>query len=160
VIKSLNNKMIVHGNQRGPTMVRVINSRLPVYRATYGDGLGDVVQGLFTRIAPKAIPIAKQLGMKAIDVVREKGIGAVGNLASKAFSAIKDRLTRLIRRPARPQPVKLASTEVMPASVSKIINQAANQKLLELADVPMSEKEKSITASLIAGSGLRVRQRR
>ena len=154
--------MIVHGTQRGPTMVRVINSRLPVYKTTYGDGLGDVIQGLFRRIAPKAIPIAKQLGMKAIDVVREKGIGAVGNLASKAFSAIKDRLSRLIRRPqaTRPQPVKLPSTEVMPASVSKIINQAANQKLAELADIPMSEKEKNITASLIAGSGLRVRRRR
>ncbi len=148
--------MIVHGTQRGPTMVRVINSRLPVYRATYGDGLGNVVQGLFGRMAPKAIPIAKQLGMKAIDVIREKGISAAGNIASKAFSAIKDRLTRLIRRPqpVRPQPVKLPSTEVMPASVSKIINQAANQKLAELADVPMSEKEKYITASLIAGSGL------
>jgi hypothetical protein len=42
-------------------MVRAINSRLPVYKTTYGDGLGDVVQGLFRRIAPKAIPIAKQL---------------------------------------------------------------------------------------------------
>ncbi len=99
--------MIVHGTQRGPTMVRLINSRLPVYRATYGDGIGDVVQGLFRRIALKAIPIAKQLGMKAIDVVREKGIGAAGNIASKAFSAIKDRLSRLIRRPqdSRSQPV-------------------------------------------------------
>jgi hypothetical protein len=42
----------------------------------------------------------------------------------------------------------------MPANVSKIINQAANQKLAELADVPLSEKEKNVTASLIAGSGL------
>ncbi len=46
----------------------------------------------------------------------------------------------------------------MPANVSKIINQAANQKLAELADVPMSEKEKHIAASLIAGSGLRFRR--
>ncbi len=114
------------------------------------------MQGLFRRMAPKAIPIAKQLGMKAIDVVREKGMSAAGNIASKVFSAIKDRLSRLIRRPqaARPQPVKLFSTEVMPPSVSKIINQAANQKLAELVDVPMSEKEKNITASLISGSGL------
>ena len=131
--------MIIH-NTRGPTMVRVINSRLPVYKTTYGDGLGDVVQGLFRRIAPKAIPIAKQLGMKAIDVVREISIGAVGDVAIKAFSGIKDRLARLIRR--KPQPVKLPSTEVMPANISKIINQAANQKLAELADVPLSEKEK------------------
>ncbi len=43
VIKSINNKMIVHGNQRGDNMVRVINSGLPVYRAIYGDGIGDVV---------------------------------------------------------------------------------------------------------------------
>ncbi len=64
--------MIVHSVQRGPTMVRVINSLLPVYKTTYGDVLGDVVQGLFRRMAPKAIPIAKQLGLKAIDVVREK----------------------------------------------------------------------------------------
>jgi hypothetical protein len=42
----------------------------------------------------------------------------------------------------------------MPANVSKIINQAADQKLAELADVPLSEKEKNVTASLIAGSGL------
>ncbi len=103
--------MIVH-NIHGPTMVRAINSRIPIFRATYGDGLGNVVQGLFRRIAPKAIPIAKQLGMKAIDVVREKGIGAVGNVASKAFSAIKDRLAQLIRRPqARSQMDKLPSTE-------------------------------------------------
>ncbi len=151
--------MIVHSTQRGPTMVRVINSRLPVYRATYGNGLGDIVQGLFRRIAPKAIPIAKQLGMKAIDVVKERGIDAAGNITSKAFSAIKDRLARLIRRPqAKSQLVKLPSTELMPASVSKIINQAANQKLKELVDVPMSEKEKNVTASLIAGSGFRFRR--
>jgi hypothetical protein len=138
-------------------MVRAINSRIPVFRAFYGNGLGDIVQGLFRRIAPKAIPIVKQLGMKAIDVVKEKGIGAARDIASKAFTTVKDRLARLIRRPqtaARSQPVKLPSTEVMPASVSKIINQAANQKLAELADIPMSEKEKNITASLIAGSGL------
>jgi len=152
--------MIVHSTQRGPTMVRAINSRIPIYRATYEDGLGDIVQGLFRRNAPKAIPIAKQLGMKAIDVVREKGIGVAGNVASKAFSAIKNRLAQLIRRPqaVRPQPDKLPSTELMPANISKKINQVANQKLAELADIPLSEKEKNITASLIAGSGLRFRR--
>jgi hypothetical protein len=138
-------------------MVRVINSRLPVYKTTYGDGLGDVVQGLFRRIVPKAILIAKQLGMKAVDVFREKGIGAVGNLASKALSVIKDSIARLIRRKPQP-PVKLPSTEVMPANTSKIINQAVNQKLAELADVQLSEKERNITASLIGGSGLRFRR--
>ncbi len=62
---------------------------------------------------------------------------------AKHSQQIKDRLSRLIRRPqtARSQPVKLPSTAVMPASVSKVINQAANQKLAELADVPMSKKE-------------------
>ncbi len=63
--------MIVH-NIHGPTMVRAINSRIPIYRATYGDGLGHVVQGLFRRIAPKAVPIAKHLGMKAIDVRKKR----------------------------------------------------------------------------------------
>ena len=77
--------MIIHSTQRGPTMVRVENSRLPLYKITNGDGQGNVVQGLFRSIAPKAILIAKQLGMKAIDVVREKGIGAVGDVAGKAF---------------------------------------------------------------------------
>ncbi len=72
--------MIIHSTQRGPTMVRAINSRIPIYRATYEDGLGDIVKGLFIRISPNAIPIAKQLGMKAIDVVREKGISTVGNV--------------------------------------------------------------------------------
>ena len=149
--------MIVHSSQRGPTMVRAINSRIPIYRLTYADGLGDIVQGLFRGIAPKAIPIAKQLGMKAIDVVREKGIGVAGNVASKAFSAIKDRLAQLIRRPqARSQMDKLPSTELMPANISKKINQVANQKLAELALPSMAdiEKEKNITASLIAGSGI------
>ncbi len=72
-------------------------------------------------MAQKAIPIAMQIGMKAIDVVREKGIDAAGNIAGKAFSATSDRLSRLIRRPqaARSQPLKLPSTEVMSASVSK-----------------------------------------
>ncbi len=102
-------------------MVRTINYRLPIYRATYGDELGDIMQGLFRRIAPKAIPIAKQLGINTIDVVCEKCIGTVGNVVSKAFSAIKDRLARLIRRPqaVRLQPVKLPSTELMPANISK-----------------------------------------
>ncbi len=54
----------------------------------------SLVRVFFRRIAPKAIPIAKQLGMKAIDVVHEKGIGVAGNVASKAFSAINDRLAQ------------------------------------------------------------------
>ncbi len=44
----------------------------------------------------------------------------------------------------------------MPANISKKINQVANQKLAELALPSMAdiEKEKNITASLIAGSGI------
>jgi hypothetical protein len=76
-------------------MIRVVNSRLPVYEITYGDGLGDVVRGLFTRIAPKAMPIAKQLSMKAIDVIRDKAPSTISDLAGKAFSAVKYRILRL-----------------------------------------------------------------
>ena len=144
--------MIVHNTFRRPRMIRVVNSRLPVYEITYGDGLGDVVRGLFTRIAPKAMPIAKQLSMKAIDVIPEKAPSAIGDLAGKAFSFVKDRILRLLRRK---QQVKLPSTQVMPANESKIINQAATQRVMDLADASLKEKQDNITASLNAGSGLR-----
>ena len=75
----------------------VVNSRLPVYRAYYGDGFGNTIAGLFTRMAPKVAPFAKQLGMKAIDVIRDKGINAVGDLAGKAFSAVKNKITSLVK---------------------------------------------------------------
>ncbi len=84
--------MIIHYNHDKPTSVYVVNSRLPVYRAYYGDGFGSTIAGLFTRMAPKVAPLVKQLGMKAIYVIRDKGINAVGNLAGKAFSAAKDKI--------------------------------------------------------------------
>ena len=89
--------MIVHYNHDKPTMEYVVNSRLPVYKAYYGDGLGNVIAGLFTRMAPKVAPLAKQLGMKAIDVIRNKVISAVGDLAGKAFSAAKDKIVSLVK---------------------------------------------------------------
>ena len=93
--------MIIHYNHDKPVSVYVVNSRLPVYRAYYtwyGDGFGSTIAGLFTRMAPKVAPLAKQLGMKAIDVIRDKGINAVGNLARKAFSAAKYKITSLVRK--------------------------------------------------------------
>ena len=122
--------MIAHYNQDKPTNVYVVNSRLSVYRAYYGDGLGNTIAGLFTRMAPKVAPFAKQIGMKAIDVIRDKGITAVGDLAGKAFSAVKNKITSLVSGRKKP-PVKstpLPSTAVMPANVSKIINSAVEKK--------------------------------
>ena len=86
-------------------------------------------------MAPKVAPFAKQLGMKAIDVIRDKGISAVGDLAEKAFSAAKDKIVSLVRR--RKKPVVLPSTTVMPASVSKAINSAVEQKLASLVTPPV-----------------------
>ena len=63
----------------------MVNSRLSVYRAYYGDGFGSTIAGLFTRMAPKVATIAKQLSIKAIDVIRDKGISAVRDLAGKHF---------------------------------------------------------------------------
>ncbi len=83
--------MIIHYNHDKPSSVYVVNSRLPVYRVYYGDGFGSTIAGLFTIMAPKVTPLAKQLGMKAIDVIRDKGISAVGDLAGKVFSAAKDK---------------------------------------------------------------------
>ena len=163
--------MIVHYNHDKPTSVYVVNSRLPVYRAFYGDGFGNVLAGLFTRMAPKVAPFAKQLGMKAIDVIRDKGLGAIGNLAGKAFSTATDRIASLSRRVfsrKKPTKVDMPSTAVMPASVSKEINRAVEQKLASMTSslVPAAE---SLTPSLtpannaimsaIAGSGLRKKRR-
>ena len=62
-------------------MVYVVNARVPVYRAYYGDCHGNTIAGLFTSIAPKVAPLAKQLSMKAIEVIRDKGISAIVDLA-------------------------------------------------------------------------------
>ena len=63
--------------------------------------------------------------MKTFDVIRVKAPGFNDNVASKAFSGIKERLSRFSRSPQRGLPVKLArtvllSTEVMAENVSKI----------------------------------------
>ena len=112
-----------------------------MYRAWYGDGLGSTIAGLFTRLAPNVAPTAKQLSMKAIDVIRDKGISAMGDLAGKALSAAKDKLASLVRRKkqtslmASPlmtssmtKSLPLRSTTVMPANVSKVINNAVGKK--------------------------------
>ena len=146
--------MIIHDSHRRPVRVRVVGSRLPVYEVVYGDGFGDVIRNLVTRIAPKAGPLLKQFAMKAVDVVKDKTLGTVGDLTGKAFHSIKDRLSRLVRR-KKPAPVILPSTEAMPVNVSKEINIAANKKLAELVmSSPAATKaiQDNITANLIAGS--------
>ena len=142
--------MIIHYNHDKPTHVYVVNSRLPVYRAWYGDGLGSTIAGLFTRLAPKVAPLAKQLGMKAIDVVRNKGFGAVGNLANRAFSAAKDKITSLVRRREK-QPFVLPSMTVMSAKISIAINSAVEETLSSLA---IPDAQNIAIANMIAGSGL------
>lgn len=157
--------MIIHYNHDKPVSVYVVNSRLPVYRVWYGDGLGDTIAGLFARMAPKVAPLAKQLSMKAIDVLREKGIGAIGNLAGKALSAAKDKIVSLVRR-QRQKPTPLRSTTVMPKSVANVINDAVEKKLTSLAVSPALLATPSLAAlsnpdtttnamlNVIAGSGL------
>jgi hypothetical protein len=159
--------MIIHYNHDKPVSVYVVNSRLPVYRAYYGDGFGSTIAGLFTRMAPKVAPLAKQLSMKAFDVIRDKGISAVGNLAGKAFTAAKDKITSLVRR--KKQPVVLPSTTVMPAKISKAINSAVEEKLASLAAAPSAavpaaanplDTQSNVIANMIAGSGFKPRHRR
>jgi len=149
--------MIIHYNHDKPTSVYVVNSRLPVYKAFYGDGFGNLIAGLFTRMAPKVAPLAKQLGMKAIDVIRDKGLGVVGDLAGKAFSAAKNKIASLVRR--KKQPIVLPSTAMMPANVSKIINNAVERKLESLA-TPSMDTQSNTIANLIAGSGLSISKSR
>ena len=63
----------------------------------------------------------------AINVIGEKAHAVLGNVASKSFIVAMDRLAILIRR-KQPTPVKLASTEIMPSIVSKIIHKANDIK--------------------------------
>ena len=157
--------MIVHYNHDKPTSVYVVNSRMPVWRAYYGDGLGNTIMGLFSRMAPKVAPFAKQVGMKAIDVIRDSGLGALGNLAGKAFSTATDRISALSRKifqRKKPTPAKLAkselampSTAVMPANISKEINNAVVQKL---ASMTTSDPSNAVM-SAIAGSGYRKKRK-
>ena len=132
----------------------MVNSRLSLYKAYYRDGLGNTIAGLFSRMAPTVAPFSKQLGMKAIDVIRDKGIGAVGDLAGKAFSVAKDKIISLVRR--RKLPVVLPSTTVMPVNISKLINNAVEQKLASLVAspaTPSSDATSSAIMNEIAGSG-------
>ena len=121
--------MILHYNHDKKTMVYVVNSRLPLYKAYYGDGLGSTIAELFT-MATKVAPLAKQLSMKAVDVIRDKADGAVGDVAKKAFAAANNKLISLVQRKKKSS---LPSTDVIPASVRKIINKAVYQKLESLA---------------------------
>ena len=107
--------------------IHVVNSRLPVYKMTYGNGLGDVVTGLFTRIAPKVLPVAKELASKAIGTI---GRTAAVEAATHAFRAAKDKIMSLIRgtKPSS-QHVKLPSTTDMPPKVANEINKMAENKL-------------------------------
>ena len=113
-------------------------------------------------MAPKVAPLVKQLGMKAIDVIRDKGISVVGDLAGKAFSAVKNKITSLVKSRSRKQPpmVKpLPSTTMMPAKVRKAINNAVEEKLESMmTPEPMTpslvDTQSSNIASMIAGSGL------
>ena len=156
--------MIIHYNHDKPVHVYVVNSRLPVYRAWYGDGLGNTIAGLFTTMAPKVAPLAKQLSMKAIDVLRDKGISALGDLAGKAFSAAKNKLASLVRQKKTqptatksPTTLSLPSTTVMPANVSKVINNAVEQKLASMTESLVNNNQDNI-ANMIAGSGLKRRR--
>ena len=77
--------MIVHRSMNRPRPVYVVNLRLPVYKVTYGNGLGDVVTGLFTRIAPKILPIGKEVAAKAIGVIKEK---LADNIGTSEFNVV------------------------------------------------------------------------
>jgi len=102
--------------------------------------------------------------MKAIDFIHDKGFGAVRDLTGKAFSTAKDKIISLVRNSKsfqRKKPVVLPSTTVMPASVSKVINNAVEQKLASLVTSPMSSGNASVSnatssaiMNAIAGSGL------
>jgi len=105
-------------------------------------------------MAPKVALLSKQLGMKAIDVIRDRGISDVGDLAEKAFSATKNKITSLVRR-RKKQP--LPSTIMMPASVCKTINNAVEEKLESLTSslmTPSLDTQINNIANMIAGSGL------
>jgi hypothetical protein len=118
--------MIVHRSMNRPRPVYVVNSRLPVYKVTYGDGLGDVVTGLFTRIAPKILPIGKEVASKTIGVLKDK---LADNIGTSVFNVAKDKLLSLIKRK---KSIKLQSTNEMPSQISKEINELAKQKLGEI----------------------------
>ena len=113
--------------------VHVINSRLPVYKLTYGDGLGDVVTGLFTRIAPKILPIGKELASKAIGVITDT---AAKDTGTYLYNVAKGKLASLVKskkfqpkKPTNSNKVVLPSTDEMPTDIANEINSLAKQKL-------------------------------
>lgn len=118
--------MIVHRSMNRPRPVYVVNSRLPVYKVTYGDGLGDVVSGLFTRIAPKILPIGKELASKAIGVLKDKVADAAG---TGVFNLAKNKILSLIKGK---KPLKLQSTKEMPSEIGNEINDLAKKRLAEI----------------------------
>jgi hypothetical protein len=144
--------MIVHYNHNKPVSVYVVNSRLPVYKTFYGDGFGNLIEGLFTRAAPKIMPLAKQMSMRAIDVIRDKGISAIGDLAGKTFSTVKNKIVSLAksRFGSKKPPPSLPSTAAMPANVSKMVNNIMQEKLSSLVNSNPDE-----ISNLISGSGLK-----
>ena len=89
--------MIVHRSMSRARPVYVVNSRLPVYKVIYGDGIGDIITGLFTRIAPKILPIGKELASKAIGAIRDITGTAIGNTIVETFSAAMEKLMSLVR---------------------------------------------------------------
>ena len=113
------------------------------------------------KLAPKAIPVIKQLGMKAIGLIGEKIAKPISDLAGSAASTIKDRITRLISKP-KLTPVILPATEQMSPKITKEINQVVNKKITELTEEPDSkqlanldkQQQQNIVSSLVVGSGL------
>ena len=95
----------------------------------YGDGIGDVITG-FTRVAPKILPIGKEIASKAIGAIRDRVGTAIGNTIVDTFSAAKEKLMLLVRGK---KPVKLSSTNQMPSDIGKEINELAKQKLGSIA---------------------------
>ena len=68
--------------------------------------------------------------MKAIDVIRDKGINAVENLAWKAFSAAKDKITSLVRNQRKQQPTGKVGGKTTSAAINDsdaLKNQKSNK---------------------------------
>ena len=59
----------------------------------YWDGFGSLMKGLFTQIAPNAIPLAKQLSMKAMGLIGENVSKPIDDLVGSITSSIKVRIT-------------------------------------------------------------------
>ena len=107
--------------------VHVINSRLPVYELTYGDGFGETVTGLFTRIIPKIGSIGKELASKAIGVMRNTAVKDTGKYL---YNTAKDKLFSLLSLKKKiPPKVVLPATAEMPSDVADEINALVKQQL-------------------------------